>query len=721
MFFRSCSFLISIGLCSMGMALEVSVYSTDASCGLNNGTATASLDTLNGGEAPFAYLWSPSPATGQGTYNVTGLAPGDYSVVVTDANGLTATETFTIQGFPNLFPDDTIVPMVTSCFTDCNGSMGLWDGIIGGTGPYSGTVDQPGASVFVYWGGIGVSGLCEGGPYNVTVTDALGCTAQLVVEEVEIFDQVQLLGQSVTASCPNGSTGTAQLLFDRPVTLTNYDTWQPLSMDSVSYHDLSGLPPGPLNILAIGFLTPCPDSVSVSLVIPSSSNNCGSISGTIFVDLNGDCIQDPGEFGLPNRTLQFSTQDLAITDANGNYTRDLPLGEHDLSFSMPNYSPICPAMPFTFDLTTSDPMVQQDIAMQFNGGGPDVFVELIASQAKPGYSAWVSVSVVNNSPYTFTGLELQLQHSILQTLDPNDTSSVATVIGPGLISWQIPSIAPISTQQFWQALVLPADPALIGTQIDYSAQLIQPVPDNDPSNDSDQQSITVVGAYDPNDKLAITSTQGFPDIYSLNFDQYVDYTIRFQNTGNAEAEHVFLDDTISDLFDASTLEILGASHSYEVDWLEDRSIRFDFPQIMLPDSTTDPVGSQGFVSFRLYPVQAIIPGDLLLNAADIYFDFNPPIRTNTTELLVELTESIEENAETSIGSFPNPTSHQITIEATDLGQFIWAITSTDGKNVLAGRNAAQERSIDVSSLAKGQYILQVIGSDRTGYAKFIKQ
>ena len=55
----------------------------------NDGSATIQV---NGGSFPFTYLWS----NGSTTETITGLAPGDYSVTVTDANGCSSTETFTL-------------------------------------------------------------------------------------------------------------------------------------------------------------------------------------------------------------------------------------------------------------------------------------------------------------------------------------------------------------------------------------------------------------------------------------------------------------------------------------------------------------------------------------------------------------------------------------------------------------------------------------------------
>ena len=70
-------------------AVSVSITGTNANGG-NNGSATASA---SGGTPGYTYSWS-NGGTGA---TISGLAPGNYTVTATDANGCTATNTVTIE------------------------------------------------------------------------------------------------------------------------------------------------------------------------------------------------------------------------------------------------------------------------------------------------------------------------------------------------------------------------------------------------------------------------------------------------------------------------------------------------------------------------------------------------------------------------------------------------------------------------------------------------
>ena len=74
-----CNTVCTTNISSIG-GPECTVSTTDAECGANTGAAFASA---TGGSGVYGYLWN----TGATTPTISGLAPGPYSVTVTDSKG----------------------------------------------------------------------------------------------------------------------------------------------------------------------------------------------------------------------------------------------------------------------------------------------------------------------------------------------------------------------------------------------------------------------------------------------------------------------------------------------------------------------------------------------------------------------------------------------------------------------------------------------------------
>ena len=137
-----------------------------------------------------------------------------------------------------------------------------------------------------------------------------------------------------------------------------------------------------------------------------------------------------------------------------------------------------------------------------------------------------------------------------------------------------------------------------------------------------------VGSYDPNDK------QGFPVGYGQ--EHYIrpgtelEYMIRFQNTGTDTAFTVRVVDTLSSWLDPATIRPGVSSHDYQFNLTGPGIAEFLFENILLPDSNVNQAGSNGFLKFSIIPKADAPLETLIENTANIYFDFNEAIVTNTT-------------------------------------------------------------------------------------------
>jgi len=138
----------------------------------------------------------------------------------------------------------------------------------------------------------------------------------------------------------------------------------------------------------------------------------------------------------------------------------------------------------------------------------------------------------------------------------------------------------------------------------------------------------VRGSYDPNDKAGTPS--GIGEDRKILPNQGIEYLIRFQNTGNDTAFTGVIRDTLESNLDIFTVRSGVSSHDYTFRIYDGNILEWRFENILLPDSTTDEPGSNGFVKFTVSQMPDLPNGTEIRNDADIYFDFNKPIITNET-------------------------------------------------------------------------------------------
>ncbi|MEM1320839.1 MAG: T9SS type A sorting domain-containing protein [Bacteroidota bacterium] len=244
-------------------AIDIGISSTDETvAGNNDGTATANP---NGGTGNFGYQWS-DPAM-QTTQTATGLAPGTYTVTVSDQNNCTATTTVIINaGGVNcntLEADTESVPV--SCFDESDGSISVFPS--GGNDPYqyNWSVSNPNSST--------ANGL-SAGTYTVTITDANDC---IIIETITVGQPPLLVvGAISTDETSAGSNdGTATAVATGGTGMLSYQ-WSDPAMQTTQV--ATGLAPGTYTV-TVTDENDCASSFSVT--VNPGGNSCAGFSGAI--------------------------------------------------------------------------------------------------------------------------------------------------------------------------------------------------------------------------------------------------------------------------------------------------------------------------------------------------------------------------------------------------------------------------------------------------------
>ena len=188
---NGCTATVNATVTQPASAVSGTTVVTNVAC---NGASNGAINlTPAGGTAPYTFNWGG----GITTEDRTGLAAGTYTVIITDANGCTATVNATVTQPASAVSGTTVVTNV-ACNGASNGAINLTPA--GGTAPYT----------FNWGGGITTedrTGLAAG-TYTVTITDANGCTAT-VSRTVTQPTALSATTSQTNIACNGGSTGVA--------------------------------------------------------------------------------------------------------------------------------------------------------------------------------------------------------------------------------------------------------------------------------------------------------------------------------------------------------------------------------------------------------------------------------------------------------------------------------------------------------------------------------
>ncbi len=699
-------------------AMNVFVLTTPDPCG--NSTASAWV-LINGGTGPYTFAWN----TGATTATISGLSVGTYSVTVTDNLGTTASASGSVALGAGLDIPSVTLPLVADCMGQSTGQVDVNLGHLGGQAPYTIQLTPP---AFLIYSNDTTSAQIGGlNPFgsSVIITDALGCMGTAVLMPPPAIYSTPV-SQSTTPACPGYNNGSATITFNTfefPLGSSVFITGPGNPMANVTINNgvvqVGDLDAGTYTcstLSAMQFMC----ETTFNFTIPALAGNCGEVNGTAFVDLDQDCVQGPSDPGLPLRPIVIQPGNtVQLTDAQGQFNIGLDYGSYTLEQGDADLTQICPgAVPYPFDLTNVLPTHTVNLA-DTTVGDLDLRVSIASTQAVPGFSQRTWITVENNSPYPSGQVTTSFDHEALFALIGTDQTPQSTTATN--ITWQLPDLLPYQWHTYAVDLQVPPDPLLIGTIHDASATVTSSVPDGVPANNTFVLSFPVVGAFDPNDKTG-WSTSGSTAYYYLGTDTDITYTVRFQNTGNAPAQNVFIIDTLSALHELTSLEILASSHPFTAQYGQDRTLRFDFPNIQLPDSTNDEPNSHGFVTFRMKPVDGVSLGSVITNKAGIYFDLNPAVLTNSTGLLVTVSTKVPEMERAELRIVPNPAVDLIRVVGmnNNVGVRGYRLFGADGRASMA-TGPMRSGELDVTGLVAGPYVIEVELVDGTRMrGRFIK-
>jgi uncharacterized repeat protein (TIGR01451 family) len=403
-----------------------------------------------------------------------------------------------------------------------------------------------------------------------------------------------------------------------PNTLTS------LTLDSKKIHCVPNEPSFPIQAGdSIGI-----EYIFIPLCTPINNvNHCQEfpvMAGTVFYDNNSNGIKDAGELYRPFVKVQLSDGSYTFTNTNGYYEIAATdyLGSYALYAVAPPYYKAVPVIS-SFNFTSFDTLVTQQIALQ-----PTAFVDSLSlsmrsihRNAKPGFDFPVGVNYANVGTTT---LSPTVTFNYDNYLLIYDSCSNPNVVNNGSsLSLAESNFVPGQSNSFTAYFtVKPTD--VIGDTVITKASITA-----NALSIADSIENVVSNSLDPNDKEA--TPQLTPE--QVQKGKSIQYTIRFQNTGTDTAFNIVIADTLSSLLQYNSLQMISSSKPCKVT-VDSNIVYFEFLNVLLPDSTTNSIGSNGYVSFSVQPQPSVSSGSIP-NTAFIYFDYNTPVVTNTATTLIQ--------------------------------------------------------------------------------------
>lgn len=292
---------------------------------------------------------------------------------------------------------------------------------------------------------------------------------------------------------------------------------------------------------------------------------------------------------------------------------------------------VCPASPYTRTVTVNT-VTDTINGMDFFVKGDhvaNVSVTVTATTHRPGFSNCAANLYLANASFN-DALNVVAKLVKPSTFVYNSFNVPPTTVNGDTAIWNIGTLASQATRLLSATVTVPPNTPL-QTPFTYEGYVTTSSPENNGYDNMGTFNDIVRGSYDPNDKQVWTAQGLNADGFILATDTLLRYLIRFQNTGTDTAFNISVADQIDTELDISSLKVEAASNNYQIQFLDSsgHDLKFLFPNILLPDSNTNEVASHGFIQYSVKLNAGLPEGTLISNRADIYFDFNQPVLTNT--------------------------------------------------------------------------------------------
>jgi PKD repeat protein len=591
------------------------------------------------------------------------------------------------------------------------------------------------------------------GEYCVTITDSLGCSKSNCYTYYAPYDStITLCGNIFNDANNNGVFDGLEtaVVNSNLISVTGNGSTYNATVDGQGHYEVN-VPAGNYIISysttpGNNFTTPfSSDTIAKYLNVTAGygnnscvynfgiSNNTSTISGKLFYDDDNDGVLDSLETGIAYQPI-IAGPYTVFTDAHGNFNMNVIANSYSLTYTPQNaFSSYTLTTPGTISInanTVGSNFPNKNFGIHTTNIGADLGVNLWpTSVVNNGFPAHYTIEYYNNGA-TSANNTITLTYDSLRTFDNASITPTNINTATRTITWDIPTIAAYTNQYLYVNFT-----AIVQLMMNTPVTTTAAISNNTGietllANNTATLNQLSVSSWDPNDKLVIRTNSGNvmeQYISSINTNQTIEYMIRFQNLGNYKAINIRIVDELSDKLDPNSYVLLGGSDNCQVTRLGN-IVTYKFDNIDLPTEADSGDASNGFVTFKIKALSSLVEGDIISDMANIYFDFNEPVATPYSNLLmVDPSFILDSQAiiitNNNVGVFPNPLSGRgfVKYVLTDDSQVKLSLSEINGKTIMdettQGNKGMNYYNLDVSNHKSGLYILKVSSSQGTSNHK----
>ena len=450
-----------------------------------------------------------------------------------------------------------------------------------------------------------------------------------------------------------------------------------------------------------------------NVYLATYSAEYNTIIGTAYIDTNNNNFRENNEpiypygYAITTNTIDTQIQHLSATQLFKFYTNT---GSYTTKLQLYNdYYTIAPAQ-FVTSHNTFDNIDTLLFALHPKPNKNDMCVSLVNNwMTRLGQSNDYTISLANKGTTYGNGKVKLLMDARLLSVTTTPTYSYKN---GDTIVWNVVNSVPNTIGTVTIHFTAETPTALnAGDTIISKAWFESDSIDLTPIDNYAEVKEMIRASYDPNEKN-ITSGETLTQAQIAN-GAFISYVVHFENKGNDTAFKVIIIDTLSEKVDVKSLQIINASHPYTLEIINGKILKFTFENIRLSYDSTNTT-SKGYIAYKIKTRTDVTVVNTIDNTANIFFDYNQPIRTNTAQakILIATTTNQNKNSNGKINVYPNPNNGIFTIrfESKNTLSLQLELIDVTGNIIYSetkNHQSKTEFTINETNLPKGIYFIKL--------------